>query len=181
MLTGGGMVVGGDMPLLTRSLELWQELLEEHKRWVFVSDRLSDRVARTFAEALDPLEYAVVGSPEQTMENIVRGHLPRGRNGGRNLQKEAEDFVKQVGSKIVTGVYRASYEAEPSVFYAHHEYVHQAAHIIMADSILQEYRGFPLLLDLSKHVCEATFGADLFHATIQQAYGDANMPFRYRG
>ena len=179
MLTGGGLVVGGDMPLLTHSLALWQALLEEHKRWVFVTDKLSDRVARTFAEALDPLEYAVVGSPEQTMRNIVRGHLPRGRRGGRDLQKEAEDFVDRVGPKIVIGVYRASYEAEPSVFYAHSEFVHQAAHIIMADSILQQYRGFPVLLDLAKYVCNATFGADLFHATIQQAYSDAKMPFRY--
>lgn len=175
LLTGSGIVIGNDMPILTQSMKVLRALLGQHQKWVFVSDSLSDRVARTLGEALNPLEYAIVGSPVVTMRNIVKGNLPR----ESGLQGEAIKFVEDLGPQIVTGVFRASLQAPPSVFYAHKDYAHQAAHIALADSVLQEHRGFPVLLDLTKTVCQTTFGMDMFHATLQQAYVDAGMPFRY--
>ena len=55
LLTGGGLVIDGDMPLLRQSMQIWHELLVEHKRWVFVTGAPSDRVLLTLGDALDPL------------------------------------------------------------------------------------------------------------------------------
>jgi hypothetical protein len=56
-----------------------------------------------------------------------------------------------------------------------------AAHIALADSLLQEHRGFPLLIDLADTVCSTTFGADTFTSSVRMAYANAGQPFRYLG
>lgn len=180
LLTGAGLVIstneGGkqknDMPLLRHSMSVLRALLEDYKRWVFVSKVLSDRVLLTFGDALRPLEYAIVDSPYDVMLDIARGNLPR------KLQEKALEFVDDVGRNIVTGVYRASSSTPACIFYAHKAFAHEAALLAMADSILQEHRGFPLLLDQAQMVCKTTFGAEMFNATIQQAYIDAGLPYR---
>ena len=53
-----------------------------------------------------------------------------------------------------------------------------AAHIVLADSALQEHRGSPLLLDLAHHVCGAVFGGALQTLT-EAAYASAGEPWRY--
>ncbi len=182
LLTGAGLVIGetkngikkNDMPLLRHSMRILRSLLGDYQRWVFVSKVLSDRVLLTFGDALRPLEYAIVDSPYETMRRIASGNLPR-RTG---LQGDALEFVEDIGKNIVTGVYRASRTTPACVFYAHKDFAHQAALLAMADSVLQEHRGFPMLLDLAQMVCKTTFGAEVFNATIQQAYIDAGLPYR---
>ena len=71
--------------------------------------------------------------------------------------------------------------APPYLFYAHVEHAEMAAHIAMADSLLQEHRGFPMLIDLADTVCSATFGVDHLLSSVQTAYADAGEPFRYLG
>jgi hypothetical protein len=182
LLTGAGLVISetkngvktNDMPLLRQSMRVLRSLLGDYQRWVFVSKKLSDRVLLTFGDALRPLEYAIVDSPYETMLRIASANHPR-RTG---LQRDALNFVEDIGKNIVTGVYRASRTVPPCVFYAHKNFAHQAALLAMADSVLQEHRGFPLLLDLAKMICKTTFGAEAFNATIQQAYIDAGLPYR---
>jgi hypothetical protein len=65
------------------------------------------------------------------------------------------------------------------MFYAHVDYAHLAAHIIMADSILQEHRGFPMMIDLADTVCRTTFGAETLLPSVQMAYTSAGQPFQY--
>ncbi len=89
--------------------------------------------------------------------------------------------MDEVGPQIVIGLYHASRAAPPYMFYAHRDHVHEAALIVMADSVLQEHRGFPMLIDLADTVCRTTFGADSFNAAVQQAYVEAGAPFRYLG
>lgn len=177
LLTGGGLVVDGDMPLLRKSMVLWRELLVNHRKWVFVPSAPTNRVLLTLGNALYPLEFALVDTPLRVMRDIVDGHLPQ-RTG---LKAEARDFVDDVGPQIVIGIYRASRVAPPYMFYAHREHAHEAALIVMADSVLQEHRGFPMLIDLADTVCRTTFGPDSFSAAIQQAYVEAGAPFRYLG
>lgn len=177
LLGGGGLVVNGDMPLLRESMQVWRELLAGHKRWVFVSSAPADRVLLTLGDALRPLEFALVGTPLQHMRNITRGHLPA----GTGLKRAAQEFVEEVGSQIVTGLYRASAQAPTRLFYAHRDFACEAALIAMADSVLQEHRGFPMLIDLADLVCRTTFGSDAFRNVIQQAYTEAGTPFRYLG
>ena len=175
LLTGGGLVIDGDMPLLRKSLEVWEKLLIKHKRWIFVPSAPADRVLLTLGSALYPLEYALIDTAGRVMSDIIEGHLPKG------IQADSRRFVDAVGSQIIIGVYRASRAAPPQMFYAHLEYAHQAAMIAMADSALREHRGFPMLIDLADMVCRSTFGTSEFEAVVQQAYVQAGAPFRYLG
>jgi hypothetical protein len=177
LLTGGGLVIDGDMPLLHQSMAMWRELLINHRRWVFVTSAPADRVLLTLGDALYPLEFALVGTPLQVMRDIANGHLPE----GKGLKKKVQDFVEEVGPQIVIGLYRASTQAPVRLFYAHRDYACQAALIVMADSVLQEHRGFPMLIDLADMVCRTTFGSNTFNTMIQQAYAEAGEPFRYLG
>src|SRR5713101_3760952 len=175
LLTGGGLVIDGDMPLLRQSMQMWRELLVEHKRWVFVTGAPSDRVLLTLGDALYPLEFALVGTPLQVMRDIAGGHLPE----KTGLKAKTQAFVEEVGPQIVIGLYRASAQAPVRLFYAHRDYACQAALIAMADSVLQEHRGFPMLIDLADMVCRATFGGEAFGASAGVAYAEAGEPFRY--
>jgi hypothetical protein len=88
-------------------------------------------------------------------------------------------FRDEVAPKIVVGVYRATRMAPPQVFYAHADHADIAAHIAIADSVLQEHRGFPLLIDLADNVCRTVFGQDTLRAPVETAYVEAGAPFKY--
>ena len=46
----------------------------------------------------------------------------------------------------------------------------------MADSLFQEQIGYPVLLDLARLVCRATFGQDSYVPQLKVAYTDAGAP-----
>src|SRR6266516_276034 len=177
LLTGGGLVIDKDMPLLRQSMNMTRELLINNKRWVFVTSAPSDRVLLTLGDALYPLEFALVKTPLQMMREVASGHLHE----GKGLKAETQAFVEEVGPQIVIGLYRASAQAPVRLFYAHRDCSHLAALIVIADSVLQEHRGFPMLIDLADMVCHSTFGSATFNTMIQQAYAEAGTPFRYLG
>jgi hypothetical protein len=131
----------------------------------------------TIGNALQPLEYAIVDSNEDFLSRIAAGHY-RGDAWGE-LKRGVDSLVEECGPQIVVGMYRASKLAPPQMFYAHVEHAHEAALIAMADSVLQEHRGFPMLIDLADGVCRASFGAETFAASTQLAYAQAGEPFRY--
>ena len=106
---------------------------------------------------------------------IKDGHLR-----GKHLNR-AEAFCTETAPNILVGVYRTSTDVPPQVFYAHADYVHEAALVAMADSVLQSHRGFPMLIDLANTVCGSTFGAGAFNSTVQSAYSQAGNPLRYVG
>src|SRR5262249_20717224 len=88
-------------------------------------------------------------------------------------------FRDRVACKVVVGLYRATQVAPAQVFYAHADHAHEAAHIVLADSVLQEHRGFPLLIDLADHVCASVFGSNSLSGLLATAYADAGAPWRY--
>jgi hypothetical protein len=176
ILTGAGLVVDGDMPLLRQGMTMLEALLNgENKRWVFVSKSLRNRLWLTFGAALKPLEFAIVATLENSLYDIAEGHLPQG------IQEEVFQFIERVGKDIVIGIYRASSQAPACVFYAHKDSAHEAALIALADSMLQEHRGSPMLLDLARMICNVTFGVETFNATIQQASIEANILYQTPG
>ena len=83
-----------------------------------------------------------------------------------------------VASQVVVGLYRATPLAPAQLFYAHADHAHLAAHIVLADSMFQAQRGFPLLIDLAHHVCASVFGGSLRYLT-ETAYAAAGAPWRY--
>jgi hypothetical protein len=172
------LVTGSGMPdLLRASLTLLKRLVLEHQRFVFIPSAPSARELLTIGNALKPLEYVIVDTNKENLARIAAGHY-RGQEWG-DLRDAVEVFVEECGPKIVIGLYRASKLAPCQMFYAHVDHAHEAALIAMADSVLQEHRGFPVLIDLADNLCSTTFGAETFSASAQLAYASAGEPFRY--
>jgi hypothetical protein len=67
--------------------------------------------------------------------------------------------------------------APAQVFYAHEDHSEIAAHIAIADSMLQE-QGTPMLLQTANHLCNAVYG-DSLAALVEQSYVAAGAPYRY--
>lgn len=148
------------------------------KRFVFVPSAPAKRHLLMMGDALNPLEFAVV----DTLQPEVRRRIDSGgyRSASAVLQ-EMERFCEEVAPNIVVGIYRAWEASPPHLFYAHVDCAEMAAHIVMADSILQEHRGFPMLIDLADTVCSTSFGVDSLIPTVQTAYARSGEPFRYLG
>lgn len=168
LLTGSG-----NMALLAESLKVLRELVA-YEQFVFVPSSIKDRLLLTIGDALGPLEYAVIQTADQAMRRIVEG----GRYHPESRQL-AETFVADIGHRIAVGVYRASAHAPATPFFAHVDRVHEAAHIAIADSVLQEHRGFPLSIDLADIACRSMFGTDTFDDAVASAYREHGEPLRY--
>lgn len=171
ILTGSG-----SMDLLKAGLDVVEELVVTHRRFVFIPSAPGERMLLTIGNALRPLEYAVVDDSKQRIERIIeQGHL-RGPH-----RKRAEDFCRATSSEILIGVYRTSSDVPCQIFYAHKDFVHEAALIAMADSIIQSHRGFPMLIDLADSVCRSTFGIEAFNSTVQSAYARRGKALPFLG
>ena len=168
LLTGSGST-----ELLLAGLDLLRRLILEHKRFVYITSAPGEQGLLTIGHALSTLQYAVIETSVYRMRRIIEeGHL-RG-----SYREQAVDFYREVAPQILVGVYRTSSELPPRVFYAHREFVHDAALIAMADSVLQAHSGFPVLLDLANRVCRSTFGEEGFMSAVRSAYAQRGS-FRY--
>ena len=174
ILTGSGMV-----ELADRGLDMLEELVLQHERFVFIPSAPSDRMLLTIGNALRPLEYAIVDTLEDSLSRIADGHY-RGSPSWRRVGERVQQFAKDAGPKIVVGIYRATPIAPAQVFYTHVDHAHEAAHIALSDSVLQEHRGFPMLVTLADTVCRAVFGPESLVPQTQVAYSDAGAPLRYQ-
>lgn len=152
------------------------EKIVQHKRFVFVPSAPSRRELITIGSALKPLEYIVISSMRPELENVIERGGVRGDK--RQIQ---EGFMNQYGDEVVLGLFKASEYAPAYIFYAHKDHVQTAVLIAIADSVLQEHRGFPMLIDIADNICHSTFNPETFYSTIQQAYAEAGQPFRYLG
>ena len=159
---------------LRQSLEL-VEWYVEHGRYVFVPHRTQKRHLLMIGNALRPREYALVHTLQPDIRNLIdRGHY-RDENGVRPAM---ECFHSEVAPRIVVGVYRVWEGAPPYIFFAPAENAHMAAHVVIADAMLQEHKGFPMLIDLADTVCRTTFGVDSLVPTVQTAYARSGEPLR---
>ena len=163
-----------NMRLLQASLDALRRLLLEHKKFLFVPSAPAQRGLLTLGNALRPLEYCIIGTAERNMLQIVeRGHY------SQSAGREAREFCQEVGPLVYIGLYRASHSTPAFLFYAHADHCHEAALLALADSILQEHRGFPMLIDLADALCRVNFGTDLFRSLVQTAYASAGAPYRF--
>lgn len=174
LLTGCGMP-----ELARRGLELMRRLIEGHQKFVFIPSAAAARDFMTIGAALPPLHYAIIDSHTYRLQRMTQVRF-RGE-AWTSWAGEVERFAKEIGPQIVIGLYRASKLAPPQMFYAHIDHAHTAAQIAMADSVLQEHRGFPLLIDLADAICRSTFSAEMFNASTQAAYTEAGEPYRHFG
>lgn len=171
------LVTGSGSPqLCSMGIALLQDLVQFEK-FVFVPSGPKQRELLTIGGALRPFEYAIVDTLQAQLERIAQGHY-RGEH-WQAARTAVETLVREASDKVVIGVYRASQFAPPQVFYSHIDHAHEAALIAIGDSVLQEHRGFPMLIDLADKVCNMVFGGQTFGMSTQLAYTDAGAPFRY--
>lgn len=168
------LLTGSLQPLLTRSIQMLSELVLQHRKFVYVPSSPRELLVQTLGEALQPLEFLIVDTLQPQMEKWVSRS-----NYSVTVGKQVREFVAEVGPKIVRGVYRASATAPSHIFYAHIDHAQEAALLAMADSILQEHRGFPLLLSIADTMCRLNFEPESYRALIQQSYAKAGYPFRF--
>jgi hypothetical protein len=154
-------------------ISLFQKIIAQ-ERFVFVLSNTSRRELITIGGALKPLEYLIVDTAKSDLVYLI----DRG-GASRAMKKIQLDFVEQYGDEIVLGLFKASAISPAFLFYAHRKHLQTAALIAVADALLQEHRGFPMLIDIADNICAATFGTETFYATIRSAYADANQPYRY--
>jgi hypothetical protein len=181
------LLTGADvLELMLAGTAVLRELVEKRRKFVFVASEPREHLLLTLGQALPPLHYAVV----DTLDNRLRGWFHQRRftlESADALSWDGEPleptewiprFLERVASQVAVGVYRATATAPAQLFYAHVEHVHTAAHVVLADSMFQEQRGFPLLIDLAHHLCAGVFGGSLRHLT-ETAYAAAGAPWRY--
>ncbi len=181
------LLTGADiLELMLAGTAVLRELIEGRPKFVFVASEPREPLLLSIGQALVPLQYAIVSTLDDRLRNWFRQRrFTTGAGGGLSWDGEplapAEwipRFLERVASQVVVGVYRATRTAPAQLFYAHKDHAHMAAHVVLADSMFQEHRGFPLLLDLAHHVCRSVFGGTLDYLT-ETAYAAAGAPWRY--
>jgi hypothetical protein len=181
------LLTGADiLELMVAATGVLRELIQKYRKFVFVASEPRELMLLTIGQALPPLHYAFVGTLAERVEGWFHQKRFTEESAG-DLLWDGEPlappewiprFIERVASQVVVGVYRASVLAPAQLFYAHVDHAHVAAHIVLADSMFQEERGFPLLIDLAHHVCDSVFGGSLRHLT-ETAYATAGAPWRY--
>lgn len=175
------LIVGsGRKEMAFASLTMLRKLLLEHKRFIFVPSEISDQTVVTIANALQPLQYAVLRDTTDIIENYIQGssyERPHYKRSG--LYQAVRSFQADAGSKVLLCVYRASAIAPGRVFYAHEDHVHEAAQIVIADAALQESRGFPNLIDIADRTCRGMFEPGGLSAQVHATLARSGSPFRF--
>ncbi|MBN9121011.1 MAG: hypothetical protein J0I06_17980 [Planctomycetes bacterium] len=177
----------GNPDVMIRSIRLIRRLIEDHKRFVFVASEPGDRAFLSIGQALQPCEYAIVGTLAHRIERFVGDLEFSGRVAvddtweGKPLSPElwVSRFLDDVAPQVLVGVYRASPLAPPQMFYAHRDHVHTAARIALADSVLLADRGFPALIDLANNTCKSVYGGGSLRDIANTAYARAGVGLRY--
>jgi len=181
MLTGGGI-----LELMEACINVARELIEGHRKFLFVGSTPRAMHFFTIGQALLPYHFAIVTTLADRLEHWL--HQVRFAVAARNLSWDGTPlpssewiprFIRTVASKVVVGLFRASALTPAQLFFAHADHADLAAHIAIADSMLREPHGSPLLLHLARHVGEAVFGDNL-ETLAESAYAAAGAPWRYR-
>jgi hypothetical protein len=172
LLTGSGM-----RELIEYSIPVLDRLVLQHKKFVFVPSVTTKEHFLTIGDALEPLEYAITDNAAGDLRKITGGNY-RGE-WQPVLERDLKPFCDEVGPLVMTGVYRASMMAPARMFYAHRDHVHEAALVAIADSIMQEHRGFPMLVDMADGICRTYFGAETLNRPSTTALTNTGQPYRY--
>jgi hypothetical protein len=163
-------------PEITRRVINLLKKIIDHERFVFIPSSTSGRHLISLGNALEPREFVLIDTAKEGLSKIIENG--NAREPMRSIQKEFLDFY---GDKVVVGIFKSSSVSPPYLFYAHRDHVHTAALIAISDGLMQEHRGFPMLIDLADQICYSTFHPETFYAHIRQAYTDAGQPFRFLG
>jgi hypothetical protein len=180
------LLTGGDcLELMVEATNVLRQLIEGYQKFVFVGHEPKDRWLYTIAQALQPMEFAIVHTLDERLEHWLQ--QKRYAAEAKKVMWDDEEIwayewiprvIREVASQVVVGLFRATPVAPAQMFYAHVDHADYAAHMVLADSVLQEHRGCPMLLDLARNTCDSVFGDSLERITAA-AYAAAGAPWRY--
>ncbi|HEV2747180.1 MAG TPA: hypothetical protein VGW34_07770 [Allosphingosinicella sp.] len=169
LLTGAGIP-----ELIELSVPLFRDLLLKHQRFVYVPRGSVNRLLQTIGNALMPLEFAIVDSLDGYMAKIIdQGHYGTGRF--QQAKQILDRFQDDAKGKLVAGVFRVSPHSPSQIFYAHADHAPEAAIVAMADAILVETRGYPMLLDIAGGICREMFPPDAIFKPAAAAMAKLNL------
>ncbi len=177
----------GNPDMAIESMKVLRGLIDGHRRFVYVASESGDRDYLQLGQALRPLEYLIIGTLDDRIEEFVaKIHFHDrttvdNRWDGESLtpQEWVIRFRDGVASQVLVGVYRASALAPPQVFYAHRDHFEMAAAIAIADSVLLPDRGFPMLVDLADRACKSSYGGGSLRDITDAAYARFGAGLRY--
>jgi hypothetical protein len=177
----------GNPDVMIESVKVLRDLIAGHEKFVFVSSESGDRDLLTLGQALCPLQYLIVGTLYERINDFVEGVSfsadvtvdDRWDDTRLTPAKWVMRFRDDVASQVLVGVYRASWLAPPQVFYCHREHFPIAARIALADSVLLPDRGFPMLIDLTDRACKSVYGGGSLKEMANAAYAKAGAGVRY--
>lgn len=170
ILTGAG-----SMDLIDEMLPVLEQLLLQHKRWVFVSERDASRALLTIAGALKPGQIAILQKGKLVLQKMVeRGTFDHIR------KRRVLDFADKLGEAMVVGGFRATPQSPAQLFFAHASHALEAGVIALADATLQPQRGYPLLLELARLGAKTGLGIDSFGSIVEAAYSKERAANQYQ-
>lgn len=177
----------GNPDVMIESVKVLRDLIDGHRRFVFVASESGDRDLLMMGQALRPLEYLIVATLDERIGEFVDGlqfsskvTVPDEWDGTRlTPEKWVMRFRDDIASQVLVGVYRASLFAPPQVFYCHRDHHEVAARIALADSVLLPDRGFPMLIDLTDRACKSVYGGGNLRELAAAAYAKAGAGLRY--
>lgn len=177
----------GNPDVAIESIKLLRRLIAGHRKFVYVSSESGDRDLLTLGQALRPLEFIIVGTLDERIDEFVKDiHFtgkPTVDDHWDGVPLRPEEWVirfrDHVASQVLVGVYRASDLAPPQVFYAHRDHFELAAAVAIADSILLPGRGFPMLIDLADRACKSVYGGGSLRDVADAAYARNGAAVRF--
>ena len=177
----------GSPDMAISSIKVLRRLIEGYRKFVYVASESGDRDYLQFGQALRPLEYLVIGTLQERIEDVLWDiSFSTNPTVGNSWDGEPLTptqwvlrFQKDVASQVLVGVFRASALAPPQVFYAHRDHFELAAAIAIADSVLLPDRGFPMLIDLADRTCKSVYGGGSLRDMIDAAYARCGAGGRY--
>ena len=85
-------------------------------------------------------------------------------------------FIETHGDMLDVGIYKAGQRAY--IFHAHRNRFDEAASIIMRDSMFQQYRGYPLLIDYADSLCTHMLASSDFRRMVDFGLArEGSLPF----
>jgi len=144
------------MRIPQRPLELTLDLIKEFlkdKKVIGVVERPPSRYV-AIGSALNLGEYIVLGSVSDYMKIQMEPQYrtEEERESGEKIIESCKDFVYVV--------YRMG--VKPFLFEIHKDFVREGIHIICGDSLLQSFRGYPMLLDYADSIAKSRFSEKEF-------------------
>lgn len=169
----------GRLRALDVTLELLRKIVSS-KRIMSIISSTSFKDYTYFGLALENGQY--LHSPTYNLEHHLvneSNFLAWSNKWREEEKKKVEDFIKDFASQIYIGVIKIGHR--PYVFHAHKEIFDIAAAIIARDSMFQQEKGFPLLIDYADSLCSEYFSNAQFSRMVDWELAKTNTYLRESG